>query len=59
MLKDPTNSKKYIFRRIAAVEGHEMLSTDEKDEPFVLGENECWVLGDVNDPKRKVYADYT
>lgn len=58
MLKDPMNSDKYLVRRLAAVEGHEMASTDEKDEPFILEDNECWVLADNEDLKPKVYAAY-
>ncbi|KAK4408148.1 hypothetical protein Sango_0395800 [Sesamum angolense] len=34
VLKDPINSDKYLVRRLAAVEGYEMASTDENDEPF-------------------------
>ncbi|XP_047939919.1 uncharacterized protein LOC125187378 [Salvia hispanica] len=53
VLKDPMNSDKYLVRRLAAVEGHEMASTDEKDEPFILEDNECWVLADNEDLKPK------
>lgn len=58
MLKDPMNSDKYLVRRLAAIEGYEMASTDEKDEPFVLENNECWVLAEDKDLKPKVYAAY-
>ncbi|XP_057781447.1 mitochondrial ATP-independent inner membrane protease subunit 2-like [Salvia miltiorrhiza] len=53
VLKDPMNSDKYLVRRLAAIEGHEMASTDKKDEPFVLEDNECWVLADNEDSKPK------
>lgn len=58
MLKDPMNSDKYLVRRLAAIEGYEMASTDEKDEPFVLEDNECWVLAEDKDLKPKVCAAY-
>lgn len=44
------------MRRLAAIEGYEMLSTDEKDEPFVLEQDECWVLADNESLKPKVLA---
>uniref|UniRef100_A0A2P2JTS4 Uncharacterized protein MANES_12G032900 n=1 Tax=Rhizophora mucronata TaxID=61149 RepID=A0A2P2JTS4_RHIMU len=53
ILKDPANSKNYLVRRLAAVEGYEMVSTDEKEEPFVLDENQCWVLADNEKLKPK------
>lgn len=31
-----------------------MASTDEKDEPFVLDEDQCWVLADNDSLKPKV-----
>ncbi|KAG9145003.1 hypothetical protein Leryth_017461 [Lithospermum erythrorhizon] len=39
-------SENFLVRRLAAVEGDEMISTDEKDEPFVLEKDECWVVAD-------------
>ncbi|KAL3644971.1 hypothetical protein CASFOL_010151 [Castilleja foliolosa] len=51
VVKDPTNSSKYIVRRLAATEGYELASTDEKDEPFVLEKDQCWVLADNKDLK--------
>ncbi|XP_047953944.1 uncharacterized protein LOC125200318 [Salvia hispanica] len=55
-----TEAGTFLVRRIphadptlAAVEGHEMASTDEKDEPFILEDNECWVLADNEDLKPK------
>lgn len=46
VLKDPGKPQNYLVRRLAATEGYEMVSTDEKDEPFVLDKDECWVLAD-------------
>uniref|UniRef100_A0AAU7LJL2 MADS70 n=1 Tax=Hippophae rhamnoides TaxID=193516 RepID=A0AAU7LJL2_9ROSA len=57
VLKDPEKPEGYIVRRLAAVEGYEMASTDEKDEPFVLENNECWVLADNPNLKPKEAND--
>ncbi|KAL8138933.1 hypothetical protein V2J09_004934 [Rumex salicifolius] len=46
VVKDPGNSENLIVRRLAASEGYEMVSTDEKEDPFILDEGECWVLSD-------------
>lgn len=54
MLKDPEKSDNYLVRRLAAIEGYEMASTDEKDEPFILEKDQCWVLADNGDMKPKV-----
>lgn len=54
VLKDPQNSDNYIVRRLAAIEGYEMVSKDEKDEPFVLEKDQCWVLADNENLKPKV-----
>ncbi|KAL6502902.1 Mitochondrial ATP-independent inner membrane protease subunit 2 [Orobanche minor] len=53
VLKDPKDSDKYLVRRLAAIEGYEMASTDEKDEPFVLDKNQCWVVADNENLKPK------
>ncbi|KAG2719163.1 hypothetical protein I3760_03G256400 [Carya illinoinensis] len=53
VLKDPQNSDNYIVRRLAAIEGYEMVSKDEKDEPFVLEKDQCWVLADNENLKPK------
>lgn len=37
------------------MEGYEMVSTDEKEEPFVLEKDECWVVADNENVKQKVY----
>lgn len=55
VLKDPIKSDDYLVRRLAAIEGYEMVSTDEKDEPFVLEKDQCWVLADNENLKPKVY----
>lgn len=56
VVKDPEKSENHLVRRLAAVEGYEMVSTDEKDEPFVLEKDQCWVLVDNEDLKPKVYT---
>ncbi|PON81742.1 Peptidase S26A, signal peptidase I [Trema orientale] len=57
VLKNPENTESYIVRRVAAVEGYEMVSSDEKDEPFVLEKEECWVLADNEKLKPKEAND--
>lgn len=59
VLKDPEKSENMLVRRLAAIEGYEMVSIDEKDEPFILDKNECWVLADNEKLKPKVYAILT
>jgi hypothetical protein len=54
LLKDPEKSDDLIIRRLAALEGYEMVSSDEKDEPFVLEKDQCWVLADNQAQKPKV-----
>lgn len=54
VMKDPVKSDNYLVRRLAAIEGYEMASTDEKDKPFVLDKDECWVLADNETLKPKV-----
>lgn len=56
VLKDPVKSNNFLVRRLAAIEGYEMASTDEKDEPFVLEEDQCWVVADNESIKPKVYT---
>lgn len=46
LLKDPEKTDNFLVRRLAAIEGYEMASKDEKEEPFVLDKDECWVLAD-------------
>ncbi|KAH9785402.1 hypothetical protein KPL71_009939 [Citrus sinensis] len=57
VMKDPEKSDNYIVRRLAAIQGYEMVSTDEKDEPFVLDKDECWVLADNENMKPKEAND--
>ncbi|XP_042517946.1 uncharacterized protein LOC122091840 [Macadamia integrifolia] len=57
VLKDLENPDNYMVRRLAAIEGYEMVSTDEKDEPFVLEKDECWVLSDNEALKPKEAKD--
>ncbi|KAK6937769.1 hypothetical protein RJ641_031277 [Dillenia turbinata] len=57
VVKDPTNTENYLVRRLAAIEGYEMVSKDEKDEPFVLDKDECWVLSDNENLKAKEAND--
>ncbi|GAB2298349.1 hypothetical protein Dimus_032417 [Dionaea muscipula] len=46
VFKDPEKQDDYLVRRLAAVEGYEMISNNEKDEPFILEKDQCWVLSD-------------
>ncbi|XP_021280256.1 mitochondrial inner membrane protease subunit 1-like isoform X1 [Herrania umbratica] len=57
VLKDPDSSDNYLVRRLAAIEGYEMVSTNEKDEPFVLEKDQCWVLADNEKLKPKEAKD--
>ncbi|WCJ38314.1 Peptidase S24/S26A/S26B/S26C family protein [Euphorbia peplus] len=57
VLKHPEDSDKYLVRRLAATEGHEIVSTDEKDEPFVLENDQCWVVADNEKLKAKEAND--
>lgn len=57
VLKDPENSDNYLIRRLAAIEGYELVSSDEKDEPFVLEKDQCWVLSDNESLKPKEAKD--
>ncbi|XP_030934855.1 uncharacterized protein LOC126698459 isoform X1 [Quercus robur] len=56
VVKDPQKSDDYLVRRLAAIEGYEMVSKDEKDEPFILDKDECWVLADNENLKPKQEA---
>ncbi|CAK9150000.1 unnamed protein product [Ilex paraguariensis] len=57
VLKNPENSDSHLVRRLAAIEGYEMVSADEKDEPFVLEKDQCWVLADNENLKPKEAND--
>ena len=54
VLKDPEKPDDLLVRRLAAVEGYEMVSKDEKEEPFILEKDECWVVSDNEALKPKV-----
>ncbi|CAK9309889.1 unnamed protein product [Citrullus colocynthis] len=57
VVKEPEKPQNYLVRRLAAVEGYEMLSTDEKDEPFILKKDQCWLLADNEKLKPKEAYD--
>uniref|UniRef100_A0A1D1Y159 Mitochondrial inner membrane protease subunit 1 n=1 Tax=Anthurium amnicola TaxID=1678845 RepID=A0A1D1Y159_9ARAE len=57
VLKDPEKPEDHLVRRLAAIEGYEMVSTDEKDEPFILEKDQCWVLADNESVKPKEARD--
>ncbi|XP_008810541.2 uncharacterized protein LOC103721924 isoform X2 [Phoenix dactylifera] len=57
LLKDPEKSDDYLVRRLAAIEGYEMVSADEKDMPFILEKDQCWVLSDNESLKPKEARD--
>ncbi|KAK9725378.1 hypothetical protein RND81_05G139800 [Saponaria officinalis] len=52
VFKNPLDPDRYLVRRVAADGGYEMASTDEKDEPFILEDEELWVLSDNKDLKK-------
>jgi len=54
VLKNPEKPEDYLVRRLAATEGYEMASTDEKDESFVLEKDQCWVVAENEKLKAKV-----
>ncbi|XP_010457747.1 PREDICTED: uncharacterized protein LOC104739175 [Camelina sativa] len=57
VLKDPNETNKYIVRRLAALEGSEMVSSDAKEEPFVLEKDQCWVVAENQEVKSKEAYD--
>ncbi|XP_071698647.1 mitochondrial ATP-independent inner membrane protease subunit 2-like [Rutidosis leptorrhynchoides] len=57
VIKDPEKSDNYLVRRLGAIEGYEMVSKDEKEEPFVLEKDQCWVLADNDKLKPKEAKD--
>ncbi|KAG0486686.1 hypothetical protein HPP92_008781 [Vanilla planifolia] len=57
LMKDPEKPNDRLIRRLAAVEGYEMASKDEKDEPFILENDQCWVLSDNESLKLKEARD--
>jgi hypothetical protein len=58
MLKDPENSEKELVRRVAALEGDEMLSSKEDEASFKLKPGTCWVLCDNESLSPKVLVCY-
>lgn len=58
VLKDPDSGDNYLVRRLAAIEGYEMVSTKEEEQPFVLDRDQCWVLADDKKLKPKVSYAY-
>lgn len=54
VLKDPEKPDDYLVRRLAAIEDYEIVSTDEKDESFVLEKDQCWVVSDNDSFKPEV-----
>ncbi len=58
MLKDPENSEKELVRRVAALEGDEMLSSKEDETSFKLKPGTCWVLCDNESLSPKVLVCY-
>ncbi|XP_021752652.1 mitochondrial inner membrane protease subunit 1-like [Chenopodium quinoa] len=57
LLKNPLDSDRALVRRLAALGGHQMVSTDEKDEPFVIRIDHCWVLADNKELKAREAND--
>ncbi|KAL9240762.1 hypothetical protein vseg_014945 [Gypsophila vaccaria] len=57
VFKNPLDPDKHLVRRVAADGGYEMESTDDKDEPFILDEEEFWVLSDNKDLKKEEAKD--
>ncbi|KAK9725380.1 hypothetical protein RND81_05G140000 [Saponaria officinalis] len=57
VFKNPLDPDRHLVRRVAADGGYEMASTDEKDEPFILGDEEFWVLSDNTDLKKGEAGD--
>ncbi|GAQ81493.1 Mitochondrial inner membrane protease subunit IMP2 [Klebsormidium nitens] len=51
LLRHPNDSKQSLVRRVAALEGDEMLSNDPEDKPFRIEPNSCWVLADNQETK--------
>ncbi|KAL2921340.1 Mitochondrial inner membrane protease subunit 1 [Bienertia sinuspersici] len=46
VLKDPLDPDNLVVRRLAAVGGYEMVSDNKEDEPFVLEDDQCWIVAD-------------
>jgi hypothetical protein len=59
LVRHPRDTKQSLLRRIAALEGDEMESSDPQDEPFRIEPNSCWVLADNQDKKPSVSTNLT
>lgn len=46
LFKDPLDPEQERVRRVAAIEGDQMVSTDVNDLPFGLDDGHCWVISD-------------
>lgn len=46
LFKDPLDPEQERVRRVAALEGDQMVSTDANDLPFALDDGHCWVVSD-------------
>ncbi|KAL8547991.1 hypothetical protein ACS0TY_007328 [Phlomoides rotata] len=46
VLKDPANLDNILVRRVAAIEGYEMVPIHKKDRLFILVEDQCWIRAD-------------
>ncbi|KAL2321052.1 hypothetical protein Fmac_030021 [Flemingia macrophylla] len=57
VLKNPEKEDNYLVRRLTAIEGYEMVSTNDKDEPFVLEKDQCWVEAENKNLKPKEARD--
>ncbi|ESW16886.1 hypothetical protein PHAVU_007G192500 [Phaseolus vulgaris] len=57
LLKDPEKPDNYLVRRLTAIEGYEMVSTDENDESFTLEKDQCWVEAENEKLKAKQEAN--
>ncbi|XP_058770956.1 mitochondrial ATP-independent inner membrane protease subunit 2-like [Vicia villosa] len=57
VLKNPEKPDDYLVRRLAATGGYEMASTNEKDESFILDQDQCWVVAENEKLKVKEAND--
>jgi hypothetical protein len=46
VIQDPNDERRKYVRRVAALEGAEMVSEDESEQPFRIPPDHCWVLRD-------------
>lgn len=57
LFKDPLDPDQERVRRVAAIEGDQMVSTDADDLPFELEEGSCWVVCDNGSIKPTMCGD--